>query len=275
MPITIDLSNYQERNTACEIIRTTTDGVIVDLSKIKFLFHANDISHIKCIVTELEKCSDRHNDRPKVIAPKDPLMLKLLNDTGIFSSSGSREDMSVIVKNFGDNVTIVGPCYVADDDNDELADTILAGHNLTSDYALHNIITELSNNIHYHSGNEYSIGNGFVSSNYFKTLGLLEVAFVDLGIGFKGSYVRTGKDNGRGSSELITASFGELVSSVVDKYRGIGLFETVQFLQERKGELWVHSFDGVVSISESGKIKQYDNPMNVFIGTNIFLRMKL
>jgi hypothetical protein len=104
--------------------------------------------------------------------------------------------------------------------------------------------TELANNIYFHSGDTENSGWGYVHAQAYPHYRHIKIGISDVGVGFFGSYSRTGQIRGRTSHQIVRDAFEELESSLNLNpgrgYRGLGLSEVRNFvnLNSCKLNLW-------------------------------------
>lgn len=104
-------------------------------------------------------------------------------------------------------------------------------------------LTELTDNIYYHAGEQPNSGWGYLHAQAYPKYRHIKFAMNDIGVGFYGSFERAGQLNGRSEEEIVRASFDDLVSSTGDPVRGLGLPAVREFIKQYQGvlSLWTGS----------------------------------
>lgn len=116
--------------------------------------------------------------------------------------------------------------------------------------------TELANNIFYHSGDRDSSGWGYIHAQAYLNSKKIKVALSDTGVGFYGSYSRTGQVRNRSESQIITDSFN-LHESCLNPipgrgHRGVGLSLVKDFVSINGGVVYIWSGRTIVTVNQSG-----------------------
>ena len=134
---------------------------------------------------------------------------------------------------------------IESDDNNSIAEKIYEVFRAANAPMMDNLmssITELIDNVFYHSQKDYGTGSGYVCAQVYKSRQnpRLVVSVRDIGIGIVGSYQQRKSDD-RDGLEIFRKSFEELNSSTEDPYRGLGLSHAVEFIKGCSGFFSINS----------------------------------
>lgn len=115
--------------------------------------------------------------------------------------------------------------------------------------------TELANNIFYHSGSSENSGWGYIHAQAYPNSKKIKVALSDTGVGFYGSYNRTGQLRGRNEAQIITDAFN-LHESCLNPipgrgYRGVGLNLVKDFISINGGQVYIWSGNTLVTLNQN------------------------
>ncbi len=209
-----------------------SDEAILDSSKVALW---------KCIVDRIRSYT---KSDLRVIPPADESLNNVLKSIGFYDGEKKSE-----ISEHG-----FTPLMKVRNDRNDFIDEICKSHLEHRGYAVSLMmelaprLMELADNIHYHSGPEDESGEGYVLGHIDKDS--IELCFVDIGCGFKGSYKRHGLFLEKKESEILEESMKELVSSrntPVKRERGIGLYTVKQYLNSGNiGELKIISGGGLL-----------------------------
>ena len=138
------------------------------------------------------------------------------------------------------------------------------------------VFTEIADNIFFHSGSIDDAGWGYLQAQIHGEV--LKISFTDVGVGFVGAYKRSGTDKGRSSVQLLIDSFNHLESRLNKPggkaIRGIGLYETREFLKLSNGALDIKSNGAMIRLVGDRKPKILPMAWD-FEGTQVNLEVKL
>lgn len=275
--IFIDIANITERYHAAETIRKNTDkSICFDLSRIGFV-NPEDLVHIMCLFKLAKEASQVENhyiNQPKkadyhdycgrmklyslvenYIYPgtvkKNPGLVELEIITNDWDTEEKTYKILEVMQNSGLSIAGIG------DD-------------------IHCAITEIANNIYFHSGQDKNTGWGYMAGQFYPRIRTLEFAFADIGIGFKESYKCKSAFSHMTASEIIEKSFEEMVTSTNDPVRGRGLHIVDDFLSTYDAEIVVRSHEGFVKRKKGATIinRNYDEENKLF-GTLVNFRIVL
>lgn len=272
MAIIIDVSQLNSRHEAPKLINENHDEIILDFSNISNV-QPLDLVHLKCIIDHalLSKCEKR-----MLIFPRDEGVRNYCGRLGMFE--GIPTYTYPLNKLASSNFIELQKIF--DDDNDHIASKVISSMESCSlptagiGTDLHNVLTEVANNVFYHSGAVVDSGWGYFAAQYYLRLKKFEFAFCDVGVGFKQSYTRAGKLMELQSDAIILKSFERHVTSINDPVRGIGLNEMLEFITQYNGEITIQSHDGFVYLGKNGNIIKRLNP-NPFLGTLVNFRFNI
>ncbi len=251
----IDLNSCEERYPFNEFLEEYQgQKIILDLSKFKFVKPVDSV-HLRCILEKAIRAKSKGLISDFSIEyPKNSDVELYLGRIGLFKELKDYE--YPMAKHDSNNFSEL--IYIKNDYNailgDKVQELLERGKFATSGLidSLTNSLTEIADNIFFHSGKSYGEGWGyFAAQTYEETY--LSMAFCDVGIGFKGSFDRTGKFNDISDKDLIAKSFEESVTSTGDPWRGIGLYQVYEFIRDFSGIMTIESGKGKVEIKD-GKI---------------------
>ena len=154
---------------------------------------------------------------------------------------------------------------------------VLSHSDLPSNYIdnITDAFIELANNIYFHSGPNENTGKGFIHAQAYLQYKKINIAIDDCGVGFLGSYKRTGQVRGRTELQILEDAFKEMESSLNpipgQGHRGLGLLSVKNFVKDYNCKLEVRTGNSFLSM-DSGAIdkKSLTYPYN---GTNISLEV--
>ena len=250
----IDLNSYEARYSFNKFLKDNQGKkIILDLSKLDFVRPVDSV-HLQCIVEKAFRAKNNGlipNFNLKY--PKKSDVNLYLGRIGIFKKL---KDYEYSIEHDSNNFSEL--IYIENDRNailgDKVQELLERGKFATSGLvdSLANSLTEIADNIFFHSGESYGEDWGyFIAQTYKETS--LHMAFCDVGIGFRGSFERTGKFNGISDKDLIAKSFEESITSTDDPWRGIGLYQVYEFIRDFAGIMTIESGRGKVEIKD-GKI---------------------
>ncbi len=214
-------------------------SIKIDLSDIQF-FTPAVLVRVRCIIDLAFDCKLK----VFIIPPSNENVKNYGGRMGLFDGTGY-----TYPHNKQDSAKFFPLLKIVDDRDCTLEDKChavfnpLAPGSLVTELA--DIFGEIANNIYFHSGPKGNQGWGYAHAQVYDDKGIVEVAVSDVGVGFLKSYQRTGQDRGRNEEQIILESFNELESSLNNKseikYRGIGLYETLDFIKKSSGKIRVLS----------------------------------
>ncbi|MDD0853012.1 hypothetical protein HBN50_07885 [Halobacteriovorax sp. GB3] len=268
----IDMASLVDRKLAPSTINSSTK-VTLSLYNVRNV-HPSDMTHIMCLIDLLARSNCIHKD---VIYPRCEKVKSYCGRMGLFNLIPSYTYPNIVRQ----NRSLVELQKIDNENNDYIAGLVLESlklNGLPIDHIkddLHTAITEVANNVFYHSGNRENEGWGYFSAQFYPSIRTFEFSFCDLGIGFRGAFNRTFKLLGLASNKLIEKAMERHVSSIIDPMRGIGLNEVCNIVRAYKGEITIQSHDGYFHIPTSGKIVSRLHTENPFVGTSLDFRIKL
>ncbi len=212
-----------------KMLDNPNSDVVFDLTKFKFFLPEN-IAHIRCLI-DLSKNINSLSQKT-ILPPENSSAKDYAGRIGLFDSTSYQYpyDKHEAVKFF--------PLYkINSDSNDPLIDqfvTVFSNTNIPINYCrdIAETFSEIADNVYFHSGASYKTGSGYACAQIVNHI--LHIAVCDLGIGFYNSYKNNGTLKGRNEQQILRDSVEELVSSLNDPFRGIGLFQAREFI-ERHG----------------------------------------
>jgi anti-sigma regulatory factor (Ser/Thr protein kinase) len=134
------------------------------------------------------------------------------------------------------------------------------------------VISELLNNIFYHSGKTPNSGQGYYMAQIY--MNYIELAIADMGIGFRGSHERLhGVETKLNDDEIIDKYLKLGESSTGDISRGVGLSEVMTYISNCGGALNIYSGNGKFILGEKfGEVYNISSPLS---GTLVLFKIPI
>lgn len=242
--------------------------IAIDLSQIGF-FKPEMLADLKCYIDYIYLTKEI---KPDIIFPEDPGAKDYAGRMGLFDGIPDY----TYQKNKRESDNFIPLHKINSDNNDSIADairTIFSNSGAPHYDGLTTAISELLDNMYYHSKTEYGTGWGYVSAQVWANAwpATLEVAVRDVGIGIVNSYVNRNRVSA-GSIDVFKNAFEDLNSSTGDRGRGQGLTHVINFLKNSNGSLDLKSEDYYAHINSSGELK-FSKLGSYTLGTKIIFRL--
>lgn len=224
--VQIDCSNDFELYYAkSKILQNLSSDIILDLSKFSFFFPEHT-TQIRCLI-DLSKSNN--NGIKSIIPPESSAPKDYAGRIGLFEGTNYQYpyNKQEAAKFF--------PLYkINSDSNETLIEkfvTVFTNTKIPINYCrdIAETFSEIADNVYFHSGQTYKAGSGYACAQIIN--GKVHKAVCDLGIGFYNSYKNNGTLKNRDEEQILLDSVEELVSSLKDPVRGIGLFQAKEFIQ--------------------------------------------
>lgn len=270
MRLEISSSPYQLGPTPEKLRSGKITELILNLSNVGFI-SSSDLAHLRCIF----ELAVQLKISVSFIRPIDKNKESYLGRMGLFEGT---EYHYPLKKHDSDNFLALRK--IKNQNNESLYTDLVrvfepSGVSLQQIQSLSEALLELVNNIHFHSGPNYMQGWGFVHSQALRgnSPGIW-VGIVDVGVGFYGSYLRTGQLRGRTEAQIVLDSLEEGQTSLtgdLGKGRGIGLGEVRQFVNDYEGLFTIRTGrTGLIVRKQGVKVIDLGYPVN---GTWIELKV--
>lgn len=228
-------------------------------------FEPHELTSIKCYIDHIRYTE---NIECSVITPKDFSAQNYIGRMGLLDD----ENYEYPYRKFKSDLFLPLTKVTSDNLTEGLAHKIQDVFKSTGAPTMTNLVislSELLDNIVYHSQVEYNTGSGYVCAQTYinKSKPKLQVSIVDVGIGIVESF-KSRKNDTRDDSEIFKTSFNELVSSTGDSHRGFGLPTFISFIQDCKGSMTVTSDKNRATINCGSEIR-YSKINTAHAGTAI------
>jgi anti-sigma regulatory factor (Ser/Thr protein kinase) len=266
-------------------IKTTGPELDVGLVKLKqklvesFTLDLSDIAWLNPIEVVRFKCAHRlareMNCPARFTPPKRTDVASYARRMGLFDAAAIPST---------DSQATFFPLYsVADDNNSALFDELIRvfgpeepSVNWAGEVA--SALTELVDNIYYHSGVTPNSGWGYAHAQKLRNANMISIGIADVGIGYTASYRRTGQDKGRSPLQIVQDSFKLQESSLnlpgKPPHRGIGLSQVVDFINGFNGTLKLFTDNVSAELHGKGTLRVQDAGYDV-CGTWISLEVPI
>lgn len=254
--IKIDCSDEKQLCDAKNIIlQGNQNNVVLDLSKINFLLPEQSV-HIRCLI---DLCKENLNvGNRSIILPVGEDAKNYAGRIGLFDKT----DYNYPLKKHDSN-KFFSLHRIDSDSNDDLREqfiTIFSNMKIPKNYCadIADNFVEIADNVYFHSGQKYKTGWGYACAQIIKNQ--IHIAVCDVGIGFYNSYKNNGTLKNRTEEQILKDSINELVSSLNDPVRGIGLFEAKEFIQRHGNCLEIKTGNYKLCVSkENINVLKLDN----------------
>jgi hypothetical protein len=246
------------------------ESVTLDLSDVVWL-NPIDVVRFKCA----HRLAREMNCITSIKAPKQADVARYARRMGLFDiTPGTNADPQATFF----------PLYpVADDNNSALFDELIRvfgpeepSVNWAGEVA--GALTELVDNIYYHSGVTPNSGWGYAHAQKLPNANTISVGISDVGIGYTASYRRTGQDKGRSPLQIVQDSFKLQESSLnvpgKPPHRGIGLTHVMDFISGFNGTLKLFTDNVSAELQGKGALQVQDAGYDV-CGTWISLEVPI
>ncbi len=245
VPIFVNSYKAGFDDAVAQIKHGVCNSLSIDFSNVKF-FNCENLVRFKCLI----HLAKTRNIPLQIKKPRESEVNKNAVTAGLFADAAPMTG-----QNHGGPII---PLQLIDSEQNDFLfedlDKAFSSLGPSSNWMpeLFEALSELANNIYFHSGVVENSGWGFVQAQKYPDKNEICISICDIGAGLLESYRRRGLVKDRSEQQLVLDSFNELVSSrnspEVPAHRGKGLYEVLSFVKGFRASLAFSTGSFVVAI---------------------------